>query len=282
MHRFQQSGLVDQAGAGGVDQDGARLHRREIGGGQGVARAFRQHEMQADRIGAGQQFGLVDQYRTGGSGLLGGEVRAPRQYLHVQRLAVARHPAAELTQPDQAESQPTELHARGQALLESPGANLAIAERQLSGGREQQGQCEFGGGEGRRAAGGVADQYATGGAGVDVDGGVARAGEAQQPKPGQAGDQAGRKRRPLAHRDHRVERLQRVGGGVLVGEGILEEHQVGGVGNGGPITQVARHVLPIVEHSHSCHVVPPAAPCGGGGEDARRGKWTKSPWSAAG
>ena len=101
MRRHQRR-LVDQAAAGGVDQDGAGLHQPEPAGVDQMAGLGRQWRVQRDEVGLAQQVVEIDQtVAEPGHGVGLGD-RVGDQDLHVEAKAALGDGAADAAEPDHA------------------------------------------------------------------------------------------------------------------------------------------------------------------------------------
>ncbi len=101
MRRHQRR-LVDQAAAGGVDQDGAGLHQPEPAGVHQMAGLGRQWRVQRDEIGLAQQLVEIDQtVAEPGHGVGLGD-RVGDQDLHVEAKTALGDGAADAAEPDHA------------------------------------------------------------------------------------------------------------------------------------------------------------------------------------
>lgn len=92
-----------------------------------------------------------------------------------------RHRAAELAEAQKAEHASLHFDAKADIILKPAGADLGIAQRDVTRDGQHQAECEFGGGGGRAGSAGVAHHHAMSGASRDIDASVARASVAEQP-----------------------------------------------------------------------------------------------------
>ena len=124
-----QRGLVDQRSTRGVDEIGAWLHQRQFMRADDAAGAFAQHQMQADDVACGKQLVLLDARDADVRGRLGGQVLAPGDDVHLQRLRDAGDLAADLAEADEAERAAVKLNA--EARLPAALADQAVLVRDL-------------------------------------------------------------------------------------------------------------------------------------------------------
>ena len=185
------------------------------------------------------------------SGSLVGEVLAPRDDVHAERLPDPGDPLPQPPEPDDAEGGAREVGADG--LLPAAGADGGVLLREVAGDGEDQRPGELDGAGGVR--GGAADGDAALGGGRDVDGGVAAAGGDEQPEVRQPLEQGARERRPLAHGDDDVERRQPLDERVLVVEVVGELDDVDGLGDAGPVGEAGGDGLVVVEDGDAVHGV---------------------------
>lgn len=86
-----------------VHQDRSWLHLREVVGAQRVAGALREHKEDPEDVRGRQEFVLRDfRHAELGASFLG-QVLAPRDYFHVERLRDWDHRAAEVARAEEAE-----------------------------------------------------------------------------------------------------------------------------------------------------------------------------------
>ena len=96
--------LVDQPAARGVDQEGGRLHQRQLAGrSDGASPARAACAARRSRLRAAGRRVPPDRMRRG-KGLVGH--RIGRQHAHVERAAAARHRLADPAEPDDAHAPP--------------------------------------------------------------------------------------------------------------------------------------------------------------------------------
>ena len=182
--------LVDQAAAGGVDDDDARLglgQRLLADQARGLLGLGQVHR---DEVGAAQQFVERQQLdaELRGAGMrhvrvVGGDVRAEGGEPLGDQLADA-------AEPDDADRLAEDLGARERRPLPGVVAQRRVGGRDLSGRRQQQRERVLGGAvDVRRRR--VDDQHAAGGGGVDVDVVQADAGAGDDLQLGRGGQHLG-------------------------------------------------------------------------------------------
>jgi hypothetical protein len=223
----------------------AALHQGEFGCSDQAAGARRQHHVQADDVGLLQQRFLAgSELHPSGGAARGGEILAPGDHLHVQRLGDLGDLRAEPAEADQAECLALDVDAEralpGRPVLEAL-ALVADPPRQL----EHQGDGDAGG----RIAGGFgrADHDAARLGGLEVQHEVALAGGDQELEVGQRLDQAARKRRSLARQHHHIEALERPGDLVGPAERGVEHRERDLACERGPVGEPKGDVLVVVE-----------------------------------
>jgi len=133
-----QSVFVNERAPRSVDQDRSGFHPRDLRRADRVPASRRQHQVQADSIGAGEQLILADELGARGRGGLRREVLAPGDDVHAERAAVSRHQRPEPAKPDDAKRLPRERDPNGYAVLEPSGADRGIAGRDRTRKRQQQ------------------------------------------------------------------------------------------------------------------------------------------------
>ena len=99
--------------------------------------------MDRDRVRCGQQFILGNPHCPDLGRTFIGQVLAPGDDLHAQRLAIARHTPADAAQPDQAQRGTMQFRTAGQMFLEAAGADLGIALGDGACTAQQQRQSQF-------------------------------------------------------------------------------------------------------------------------------------------
>jgi hypothetical protein len=199
--------------------------------------------MDGQNVRAAEQlvFGYVG--RPGLFGRLRGQVRAPRDDVHAERRRDPRHPAADPPQAQHAQHRPAEL-TTDRRLPTTAAHRQALVDGPAGDGKDQRpGQFD------RRLheAAGRADVDAVFPGGPDVDGSVERPGGGDHLQPWQALDYATRKRCALTHHAHHIERRQPVHDGILVGDVIVEDGDVGARRHLRPVGHAQRHILVVVE-----------------------------------
>ena len=166
---------------------------------------------------------LVTRRRAGFGGALVGEVLAPGEDGHAERMAVARHAGADAAEADEAERLAREHEAGRRVELEAARAHRRFALRDAARGGEHQRQRQLRGALDPRSAIGVADDDAPLLQVREVDLAGAHAGEAEHPQRRQPVDQRLRKRRALARGEDHVEAGEGGGRVVLRRERLGEE-----------------------------------------------------------
>jgi hypothetical protein len=177
-------------------------------------------------------------------GGLRGQVRAPRDDVHTERLAYPRHSSADPAQPQHAQHRSAQLPADG--CLPSTAAHREALIDDPAGGGEDQRPGQFD----RRlhVTAGRADIDAVFLSGRDVDRCVERAGGGDHLQPWQTLDHGTRQRCALAHHAHHVERRQPVDDGVLIGQVVGENGDLGAADHIRPVGGAQCDVLVIVEN----------------------------------
>jgi hypothetical protein len=181
----------------------------------------------------GQDVGLAEQFVLGHVGCpelfggLRGQVRAPRDDVHTERLAYPRHSRADPAQAQHAQHRSAQLPADG--CLPSTAADREALVDDAAGGGEDQRPGQFD----RRlhVTAGRADVDAVFLGGRDIDRRVERAGGGDHLQPWQALDDGTGQRCALAHHAHHVERRQSLDDGVLIGEVVGEDADLGAAGH---------------------------------------------------
>ena len=150
---------------------------------------------------------------------------------------------AELAEPDHAERLALDLDA-DEFLQGLAGVHAGVLAADIAGQFQDQAH-----GQGRGGIAGplrAAQHHLVVLGGLHVDRGVAHARGDQQFQPGQRRKQRARKRRALAHRADDLEILQRAGGGLGGGEGLVEDGDVDAVADLRPVRESASVRLMIV------------------------------------
>ena len=147
VEQFLEGHFVNQAAAGAIDDADARLALQQIFAAEDVAGAVGERRVQADEIGAGQQF--VERH-LGHAHMLGafrGEERIEGDHLHLQAQRAIGDDAADVAGADQAQCLGRHFDAHEAVLLPLAGLGGGIGFRQLASEREHQGDGVFGGGD---------------------------------------------------------------------------------------------------------------------------------------
>jgi hypothetical protein len=200
--------------------------------------------MDRQDVGGGEQLVLRHIGRAGLFGGLGGQVGAPRDDVHAERLADLRNPAADAAQAKDTEHRATELAAHGGLPAAATHRYRLVDDPAGSSQDQRPGELD------RRlhVAAGGADIDAALLGGRDVDRRVERSGRGDHLEPRQALDDVPRQRRPLAHHAHDVERLESLDHGVRIGDVIVEHGDRGARSHLRPVSHAQRDVLIIVEN----------------------------------
>ncbi len=91
-----------------------------------------------------QQFGLGNQPRAARFGGFLGQVLAPGDHIHAERLAIAPDDCAQPTQPDNAKRLAGQRNAEAHLLMPATSANALVCARQIPCNGEDQRESEFG------------------------------------------------------------------------------------------------------------------------------------------
>jgi len=156
-------------------------------------------------------------------GGLRGQVRAPRDDVHAERLADPRHPGADPAQAQHAQHRSAQLPANG-CLPSTAAHRQALVDDPAGGGEDQRpGQFDCG----LNVTAGRADVDAVFFGGRDVDRSVERPGGGDHLQPWQALDDGTRQRCALAHNAHHVKGHQPLDDGVPISDVVGEHGDVG-------------------------------------------------------
>lgn len=170
--RFDKGGFIDNGAAGGVDENGGRLHESEFGGADEVAGFRGQRDMEADVVGfakqlflghaAGAEFGFEFGREWGGVGI---------EDVHGETASAAGDGLSDAAHAEDAESAVVDVLADKE--VDEPfapfaGVNEGVALDDTAGRGHEEGEGEVGGGFGEDV-GGIGDEDAAGGGGRDVD-----------------------------------------------------------------------------------------------------------------
>jgi hypothetical protein len=199
--------------------------------------------MDGQNVGATEQLVACHVSRPGLFGDLRGQVRAPRDDVHPERRPDPRHPAADPAQSEHTQHCSAKL-IPDRCLPTTAAHRQGFVDDTAGGGKDQRpGQFD------RRldVPAGRADVDASFLGGRDVDGCVERAGGGDHLQPWQALDDAARQRGAFPHHAHHVERSQPLHHGVLIGEVVGENGDVGVRRHPGPVSHAQRDVLVVVE-----------------------------------
>ena len=168
--RIGQRLLVDDPAPGHVEQQGRRLHRRELALADEPAGLPVERHVDRDDVGSAQELVELDQFDPVESRLLGGHERVLAQDRHLHRPRPVGDGLADLAQADDAERPPAQLHAGQPAAGRLPvaGAHRRVPGRDPPGEPVQERQRVLGRGD--RVAGRRVDDDDPGpGRGVEVD-----------------------------------------------------------------------------------------------------------------
>ena len=242
LQRHYQGRFLDDGATGGVDEEGRRLHFGEFAGADETPCAVAQHGMDGDHVAGREQFLEAHLPDADFGAALPGQVLAPGDDVHLERLADRGHPGADLAETDHPQHPALDRPAKRR--LPSALAGRPVLFRNVAHERQDQGPGQL-----RRSIPnglGAADDDAPGRRRIEVDGEVAHPGGDQQPQIGQIADQGGRKRRALAHDHDDVEIPQPFGDRVRIGEMVVEHVYIGPLGDGRPVRHLQGDVLEIV------------------------------------
>ena len=170
--RFDKGGFIDNGAAGGVDENGGRLHESEFGGADEVAGFGGKGNVEADVVGlaeeifpghaASAEFGFEFGREGGGVGI---------EDVHGKPSAAAGDGLSDAAHAEDAESAVVDVLADKE--VDEPfapfaGVNEGVALDDTAGRGHEEGEGEVGGGFGEDV-GGIGDEDAAGGGGRDVD-----------------------------------------------------------------------------------------------------------------
>ncbi len=172
LQRLDERVLIDYAAARGVHEDGGVLHGGELGGADEPFGLGAVRNVQRDEVGAFQQLREGDPFEVeralelGAGGAGGGEDG------HAEAARAPRDGASDLAEADDAEGRAEWVvtqKGRGGPRSPAASAGIAVAEDDVAGGGEEEGEGEVGGGF-VEYAGGVGRPDAGGGCrgGIDV------------------------------------------------------------------------------------------------------------------
>ena len=219
--------LVRNRPARGVDEIRGRFHQRQFGRADQAAGAVGQLHMDGDEIGLLEQFFFGHQRGAGFLGFFGGEVLAPGDHLHVERVADARDALPELAQADDAERLAVKVDAQCR-LPDRAVFQPRVLDAHLAGKLQHQAEGQFRRRRPERL--GAAHRDAAQLSGGDVDGRVAHAAGDDQFEIGQSVDHVLAEQCALAHQAHHRAIFERgdhlVGSAQRLGED-LEIHVLG-------------------------------------------------------
>ena len=158
--RSGERALLDQPGAGRVDEERIRLHQREVAGGDEAPRLRRQLEMDADDIRAlAERVEVRLGFVPVGGGALERRRASPGEHVHPERPSVAGDERADVPVADDPERASVQLPADGR--LPRAGAKRDGVGDDAAGRGEDQGERQLGG-RVRRPRAGADDDSAPG------------------------------------------------------------------------------------------------------------------------
>ncbi len=220
------------------------LHQRQFVSTDQATGSFTEHQMDRQDVGGGEQLVLRHIGRAGLFGGLRGQVGAPRDDVHAERLADLRHPAADAAQPQDPSTvppswRPTEVcQPPPRTDTDSSTIRRAVRQNQRPGELDRR----------LHVAAGGADVDAAFLGGRDVDGGVERPRRGDHLEPRQALDDVPWQWRALTHHAYHVERLESLDDRIRIGDVIVEHGDRGAGGHLRPVSHGQRDVLVIIEN----------------------------------
>ncbi len=242
--------LVDDRPARGVDDVGRGLHQREFLRAHEAAAALRQHHVDGDEIRLPEQILLAHIPDTGLLALLGGEVLAPGDHLHPERLRDLGDALPELAQAEHAERQSFEVEADGRLPAHARlHARVLVADAPGELEHEPDGDAR-----GRTADGrGPAHHHVALLGGGDIDRSIAHAGGDEELEIRELLDHRARKSGALAHGADDLEALQRLDHVIGVAEMLAEHLDLEVLCDLRPIGRLEGNVLVVVEDRATGH-----------------------------
>ena len=170
VQRTEERVLVDQPTAGGVDEHGPGLHRRELCGAEHATRLVGQRDVDRHDVRASRSASRVSARSIPAGMAVGGEVRIEGHDAHPEAAGDPRDVPRDPAEADQAQHLAVELDALVAAVV---AGRRARPERRLGGlhvlGDEQHQRHRVLGRRDRRAVRRVADRDAAPGRRGDVD-----------------------------------------------------------------------------------------------------------------
>src|SRR5581483_2353610 len=129
--------LVDDAAAGGVDQDRGRLHQAQLALPDQVAGTAGERDVDREEVGPGQQLVERDAARVVTVEQVGGDERVVGEQRHLEAAQTGGERAGGVAEAEQADGLAAQV-AVGQGVLAVPGAgaNQAVMDRDLADERE--------------------------------------------------------------------------------------------------------------------------------------------------
>ena len=145
LQRGEQRRLVDDAAAGGVDEDQRRLDGGELVGADDAHRLGGLRQVHRDDVGAAQQLVERDQADAHLRGAAGGDERVVGDDVHAERRQPLGHQGADPAEPDDAGGLLVQLDAGVLAALPLPLLEGGGGRRDVAGRGEQQADRDLGG-----------------------------------------------------------------------------------------------------------------------------------------
>ncbi len=190
LERGVQSGLVDDAAAGGVDEHQRRLDLVQLLGADQAGGLGRLRQVDRHEVGLGEQRVEVDESDAHLGGAAGLHVRVVGDHLHAEGAEPLRDEDADPTEADDADGLLVQLDAGVARPLPLAVLERGVRGRDVPRGREHQRDGELGGGDdvGGRC---VHDHHAGHGRGAHVDVVEADAGAGDHLEPARGGERLG-------------------------------------------------------------------------------------------